>query len=99
MPVVAAEAARKLDGGRLAVVVVADFDGPAGGRIDAPGPGYRNVVLGRDQFPGGPIDDVEEAVLRSLHDHLARLAADVQVREGKRLGGIEVPAVARGGLI
>src|SRR3546814_4010092 len=45
------------------------------------------------------IDDVEETVLRCLHDHLARFAVDVQVGEDQALRRGEVPALAGRGLV
>jgi hypothetical protein len=62
-------------------------------------PVHIGVVLGREQLAGLAIEHVEEAVLRRLHDHRAALAADLEVGQHQLLHRIEVPAVARRGLV
>ena len=52
---------------------------PSGHRIDARGPCHGHMVLGRDELAVGAIDDIEEAVLGRVHQHLARLAVDGEV--------------------
>ena len=99
MPVVGAQGPRQGHGGGVLVACALDLDGSAGLQVDALGPGDRGVGVGRDQLPGGPVDHVEETVLRGLHQHLAGLAADVQVRQHDVLGGRVVPALARGRLV
>jgi hypothetical protein len=69
--------------------------GPAGLGIDAPGPGDRRVILGRDELAVGTIDHVEEAVLRRVHQHFTRLAIDREIGEHDMLAGSEIPAFGR----
>src|SRR3546814_8660312 len=61
------------------------LDRPAGLHVDTARPGHVDEVLRRNQFAVAAIDDVEETVLRCLHDHLARFAVDVQVGEDQAL--------------
>ena len=75
------------------------FDGAAGLHVEARGPALRSVRRGRQQFAGGAVQHVEIAILRRLHQHLARLPVDGQVRQHDVLGGGVVPGVARGGLV
>ena len=63
------------------------------------GPGHRDVLVRREQLAGHAVEHVEEAVLRRLHQHLARLAVDRQVREHDVLRGGVVPVVAGRGLV
>ena len=51
------------------------------------------------QFAVFSVEDVEEAVLRGLEEHLAQRAIHLQVQQRDVLGGIEVPVVARGRLV
>ena len=75
------------------VAGLGSLQGTAGRKIDPGGPGQ--VVregLGRDEFAGEPVDDVEEAVLRGLHDDLPLPSADLEVQQHERLGGGVVPS-------
>ena len=58
------------------------LDRPSAPRIDSGGPGNLFHERLRGKEPAGiAIEDVEEAVLRRLHDDLARGVGDVQVGE------------------
>src|SRR5256885_13159425 len=50
-------------------------------------------------FPYTTLFRSEEAVLRGLHQHPAHPAADLEVRKDDVLSGVEVPGVARCGLV
>ena len=99
MPGMGAEGRGVDDRPRLVVARGRDLDRPPGDRVDAGGPGHLGEGLGRDQLPGRPVQDIEEAVLRRLHQHLALAALDLQVGQDDRLGRGVVPGVARRGLI
>ena len=87
------------------------LNGPAGRAVDRVGPRegrtLRRIFRGqhlekgarRDQPAVGAIDDVEEAVLRRLHRHLARPPVDREVGEHDGLRGGVVPGLARRGLV
>ena len=75
------------------------LDRPAGLQVDLLRPVHRHERLRRDQLAVGAIDHVEEAVLRRLHQHLARLAVDRQIREHDVLRRGEVPGLARRRLV
>ena len=83
----------------LVVVPVGRLDGTAGREIDVARPVHAHELLGREQFAGGAIEHVEEAVLRRLHQHLARRAIPVEVGEHDLLHRGVVPVVARRGLV
>ena len=51
--------------------------------------------FGRDELAGGAIEDEEEAVLRRLHQHLARLAVDRRGRPGSSAGSKCSPSCRR----
>jgi hypothetical protein len=68
-------------------------------QIDLLRPIHRHERLRGDQLAVGAIDHVEEAVLRRLHQHLARLAIDAQIREHDVLSRGEVPRLARRRLV
>src|SRR3546814_7762864 len=55
-------------------------DRPAGHRVDARCPSHGDIGLGRDHLPVGAVQHIEKAVLRRVHQHLADLAVDGQVR-------------------
>src|SRR5205814_8653502 len=67
--------------------------------IDTLSPVDRHIVGGGDQLPGYAVEHIKEAVLRGLHQHPAHPAADLEVREDDVLSGVEVPGVARCGLV
>ena len=67
--------------------------------VDALGPGLVGVGIGREELPARAIEHVEEAVLRCLHDHLARRAADGEIGEDQVLRRGVVPGVAGRGLV
>ena len=72
---------------------------PAGFRVHVAGPGDRHVGFRGDELAVGAIEHVEETVLRRLHDHLAHLAVDLDVREDHVLSGGVVPGIAGCGLV
>ena len=94
VPVVAAERSRRYVDGLIGVAGARELDRPAAREIDVAGPGDGDELLGRDQFACAAVEDVEEAVLRRLHEDLAYPAADRQLGEHDRLGGGVVPGVA-----
>ncbi len=86
---------------RLAAVVThaGRFDRAARFGIDVAGPGDQGVLLGRQEFAGRAVEDVEEAVLGRLHDDLALSAPNLQVGQDHVLRGGEVPGLSRGLLV
>ena len=67
--------------------------------IDLLRPVHRHERLRGNQLAVAAIDDIEEAVLRRLHQHLARLAVDAQIGEHDVLSRGEVPRLARRRLV
>ena len=57
------------------------------------------IFVGRDQLARLAVDDIEEAVLRRLHDDLAVLAVDLQLGKHQRLRGGVVPCLAGSRLV
>ncbi|MFO1265419.1 MAG: hypothetical protein U1F67_00610, partial [Rubrivivax sp.] len=81
---------------RAAVVVGGGVgDRPAGLRVDPLRPVDEGEVLRRQQLAGGAVEDVEEPVLRRLHQHLAHAPADLEVGEDHLHRRRVVPALAR----
>src|SRR3546814_13555133 len=70
-------------------VALGRLDRPAGLHVDTARPGHIDEVLRRNQFAVAAIDDVEETVLRCLHDHIACFAVDLLVRSEESLVGEE----------
>ena len=68
-------------------------------QVDALGPVDRDKVGGRNQFPRAAVEHIEESVLRCLHQHLAQVAADLEVRQDEVRSGVKVPGVSRCGLV
>ena len=99
MPVVGAQRARKRHGGCVLVPCALHLDWPSSLKVHPLGPGDGRVRRGRDQLTGRAVDDIEEAVLRRLHEDLAGLSAHREVGKDHVLGGCVVPAFARSGLI
>ncbi|KAI3488620.1 hypothetical protein L1887_47391 [Cichorium endivia] len=99
VPAVRAERARPHHHLLLLVARAGHLHRAAGGQIDLLGPGHLAELFRREQFAGGAIEHIEEAVLRRLHQHLARLAVQLQGGQGDLLGGGEVPGFARCGLV
>src|SRR5205085_6823079 len=62
-------------------------------------PGHRYVSFGGKQLAGCSIENVEEAVFRRLHQHLAFAATHIEVCEDDVLRRREVPVFARRRLI
>ena len=109
------EASQRAEGHRVEVVrsagagrdhdrylAVADrrvLNRPAGLHVHACRPVDRHRGLGSEQFAGLAIEDIEEAVLRRLHQDLADLSVDPEVGEDHLLGGGIVPLLTRGGLV
>ena len=75
------------------------LDGPSALGIDTLGPVDRDITRSRDQLSGCAVEHIKETVLRRLHHHRARPAVDLEVRENHVLSGVEVPRVARCGLV
>jgi len=74
--------------------------GSAGLHVDAGGPvDAGDEGLGRQQLAIGRVQHIEQAVLVGLHGHVAFQSADGQVSDGDLLGGIEVVAIVRRGLV
>src|SRR6202042_3513524 len=48
----------------------------------------------REQLPVDAVEDIEVAVLRRLHRHLAQPATDVQIRQLDIHGGVVIPGIA-----
>ncbi len=63
--------------------------------VDSGSPGDLYKRLGVDELAGGPIDNIEKTVLGCLHQDLACLAIDGQVREDDVLRSREVPGLSR----
>ncbi len=59
-------------------------------------PVHLGIGFGREELTGGAIEDVEEAVLGRLHQHLTRLAVDLQIGEHDLLHGRIVPTLSGG---
>ena len=68
---------------------------PAGLEIDMTRPIDGHVFVRREQLAGLAIQDVEETVLRRLHQDLAFLAFDGEIGQHHRLDGSVVPAFMR----
>ena len=91
---------RRRDARALAPVArLRRLDRATGRAVDVRRPVDRGERLGRDELTGEPVDDVEEAVLGRLQQHLARPAGDGQVGQDHLLRGVEVPVVAGGDLV
>ncbi len=93
LPVVGAERRRDDHAGLAVVIRFGRLDGPAGREVDVACPGDGRVLVRRDELPRLAVEHVEEAVLRRLHQHLARLPVDHEVREDDVLRGRVVPVV------
>ena len=63
--------------------------------IESGRPGDGAERRARQKLAGLAVEDIEIAVLRRLHQHLAHAAVDRQVGEDDVLGCVEVPHVAR----
>ncbi len=95
MPVVRAEGTGRLKIGFLARPARAfDLHRPAGLKVDMARPVDRREGLGGDQRARLPVDDVEKAVLRRLHDDFSRRAVDLEIGEDHVLGRGEIPRLA-----
>ena len=94
VPVVPAVRGREHDGGVVDIACARFLDRAAGFGVDALCPVHRNVGLGGDERAVGPVEHVEEAVLRRLHDDLAHVAADLEVGEDHVLRRRVVPRLA-----
>jgi hypothetical protein len=81
------------------VITLRAEDRAASRLIDALGPVHERKITGRQQLASRAIEHVVIAVLRRLHQHLARPAAQVQIRQDHLLGTVVVPAIARRGLV
>src|SRR5262249_17784514 len=84
------------------ILFVHDFfidDGPPGFLIDAFRPGDAREGLGRNELARDSVEHVEETVLIRLHDYLAGLAVDVQLREYHLLHAVVVPLISGNHLI
>ena len=68
---------------------------PAGLLVDALGPVDERVRIGGDELSARPIKHVVEAVLRGLHEDLARALPEVELGEDHLLRAVVVPAIAR----
>ena len=99
MPVVTAIGGGHGQSRVLFIPCAGDLDGAASLLVNARGPGDGDIVLGRDQFAGRAVQNVEEAVLGGLHHDLAGLTVNVHFRQHDVLRGGIVPALAWGGLI
>ena len=99
MPVVAAVGRRHRQDRLFGVVRVRVLYRFAGLGVDVARPGYGYIGLCRDELSVGAVDDVEEAVLRCLHDDLAHLTGNLDVSKDHVLGRCVVPGIARGGLV
>ena len=75
------------------MVHVGPFDRTSGDQVDTVGPVHLADLLGRDQLAAVTVDHIEEAVLRRLHQDIARLAIDGDRRERDLLRAIVIPAV------
>ncbi len=71
----------------------------AGLEIDVRGPVDLHERVRRDQLAVGAIDDIHEAVLVGVQEHLADLAADAQIGEHRLGGAVEVVAFVRNVLV
>ena len=99
VPVVTAERRRHDELGFLAPVALGRLDRAPRLHVDVAGPRRRDVLVRRQQLARDAVDDVEEAVLRRLHQHLARFAVDDEVREDDVLRRGVVPVVTRRDLV
>lgn len=70
--------------------------GAAGLGVQAGGPVDRHVGFAGQEFTGGRVQHVEEAVLGRMQDHVALLARHRDVGGDDVLGGGEIPLVLRG---
>ena len=76
------------------------LDRPAGFHVDVGRPVDRvGVGMGAEEFAGLAVDDVEEAVLRRLQEHLPLYAVDGQLAERDVHRRAVVPVVAGDGLV
>jgi hypothetical protein len=92
MPVVAPERPGQQQPRVVVVVALGGLDRPAV-LVDALGPRHRDVRLGGDQLAIRAVEDVEEAILRRLHDDLAHHAAEVDLGQHQVLHRGVVPVV------
>src|SRR5690554_7957936 len=73
-------------------------DGTARSRIQSGRPVDVHIVVAGDELSGGSVDDIEEAVLRRLHQHLTHASVNLYVGQHDVLGGRIVPRLTRCGL-
>ena len=99
LPVVAAERPRSNVGALRRVVGAGNLHGAARLEVHVRGPVHGHIRVGREQLTRRPVEHVEEAVLRRLHDHLAHASADRQVGQHHRLDGRVIPGIARHRLV
>ena len=93
VPVMRAEGAGNAVEGLVRRARSGHLDRPSVGVV-AGRPVHIDEVLGRNELAVGAIDDEEEAVLRRMQDHLARLPVDLDIGQDHRLGRGVVPVIA-----
>jgi len=76
-----------------------NFYRPACVLINTCGPVHIDKIIGRNEFPGFAVNDIEKAVFGRLHNNFTGLAFDLQIRQDKMLGRRIVPGFARGCLV
>ncbi len=76
-----------------AVVGLVGFDWPSGRLVDAARPRHLRERLRGDERAGGTVEDVEEAVLGGLHQHLAETSVNPEVGQHDGLRARVVPVV------
>ena len=99
MPVVGAQGRRKHHVGAFAVVGGIRQHRPTRLQIHVGSPGDPRELVGGQELTGRSVENIKETVLRRLHQHRARLAVPLDIRQNHVLGGRIVPTVAGGGLI
>ena len=95
VPSVASQRSRRHHRTTVLVSRVGILHGPTGGQVHVARPRDLRERLGRDQAPVRAVDDVEESVLRRLHEDFALFTPDLEVREDDVHVRVVVPRLPR----
>ena len=99
MPIVSATGTghHKTDG--VFITRLGRFNGSATFQINARCPRHFGIRVSRNQIASNTIQDIEEAVFRSLHDHLTHHTIKRKICEHQGLYGGVVPVISRCSLV